>query len=118
MSTTDVAADDGHAKIRRLSGQPLQVLFGPLDECWFLDQVPRRITRDRKFGEHHNLRPARRGFTRRRDHARDVARKVANGRVDLSKRDFHREFYSGTAVRACGTRKTSSSPLQRPGAEI
>jgi hypothetical protein len=80
------------------------VLFRPLDECGFLDQIPRRITRDRKFGEHDDLRPTLRGIARRSDHARDIAREIADGRVDLPKRDFHREFYSGTAVRACGGR--------------
>ena len=99
-----VTADDGQAQVRRLRCEPLQVLFGPLDKCGFLDQIPRRITRNRQFGEHHHFCPATRGFVRCRDHTRDVAREVADGRVDLCKRDFHREFYSGTAAIAFGRR--------------
>src|SRR5579883_3402922 len=78
-----VSANNAEIKIGRLPRQPPQRPLASFHETRLLNQIPRRIPRDRKLRENHHLRPPPGRFARADSHAFDVPPKVANRWIDL-----------------------------------
>src|SRR5260370_27074553 len=85
----DGSADDGEIQVGGVGRKLRKILLGVIQETLLFEQIARRISNQRQFGESYNLRTGFSRAARERKNAFCVTAKIADGGIGLCQRDLH-----------------------------